>query len=103
MPKNIKSSNRHPVDRLYEVREQIRALEADERALRQSIMESGDYVGADILCVPKTSSQNRLDRPTLEAKFGRDAVAECTKTVSVTTLNLFRKADIAANKGLFDE
>lgn len=94
MPRAKKASNRHPVDRLYELRETIKSLQADADFLRAEIMKSGDFVGADYMAVPKTASQRRLDRQALELAFGKNEVAACCKDVEVVTLNLFRKADI---------
>ena len=94
MPKSKKSSNRHPVDRLSDVREQIKLLEAEEKSLRQTIIDTGDTVGLEFVAMIKSNEQKRLDRPTLEARFGKAAVDECTKPVSFQTLNLFRKAEV---------
>lgn len=92
MPKAKKSQNRHPVDRLFDVREQIKALENEERALKADIMDSGDTNGDEHVAMIKHSSRNLLDRPLLEARFGRAEVAQCTKESPVTTLTLYRKA-----------
>lgn len=92
MPKQIKARNRHPVDRLFDIREQLKALEAEEKALRADILASGDTEGDDHVAMVKESVRKLLDRPALEARFGRDAVAECCKDSPVTTLSLFKKA-----------
>jgi len=96
MPTKKKSQNRHPVDQLFDIRERIKALEADERRIKETIMSSGDYVGDEHVCVPKTSVRKTLDRPLLEKTFGIDAIAACLKESSVTTLNLFSKSEIEA-------
>ena len=93
MPKFRKARNRHLVDRLYDLREQIKALEIEEKAMRAEIMDSGDTVGDEYVAMVKNSVRKLLDRPTLELKFGREAVAECTKESPVTTLSLFKKAE----------
>ena len=93
MPKAKKSQNRHPVDRLFDVREQIKALEAEEKALRADIIDSGDTKGDDHIAMIKESTRKLLDRPELERRFGREAVAECCKELPVTTLTLYKKAD----------
>jgi len=92
MPKLAKSQNRHPVDRLAEVRDLIKSLEAEERALKADILESGDTNGDENVAMIKHSTRNLLDRPMLEARFGRAEVAQCTKESAVTTLSLFKKA-----------
>lgn len=94
MPTKKITRNRHPVDRLNDLREQIKSLQAEADTLKSDIMRTGDYVGADYMAVPKTTEQRRLDRPTLEMKFGKAKVDACCKTISVTTLNLFKKAEV---------
>lgn len=94
MPKPRKSSNRHPVDRLSDVREQIKLLEAEEKSLRQAIIDTGDTVGLEYVAMIKSNEQKRLDRPTLDATFGKAQIDACTKTIAFSTLNLFKKADV---------
>jgi len=96
MPNTTKSQNRHPVDMLAEIREAIKKLEADERVCKEMILASGDFVGDEHVAVPKQASRKTIDRGMLEARFGKDAVAECCKETSFVTLSLFDKADIAA-------
>lgn len=103
MPKPKRSSNRHVVDRLFDLREQIKALQAEADMLRSDILRTGDFVGVEYMAVPKTANQRRLDRPTLEMTFGKAAIDACCKDVEVTTLNLFKKADVRSPKGVFDE
>lgn len=94
MPKAKKSQNRHPVDRLFDIREQIKLLESEEKALRSDIIESGNTNGDEHVAMVKNSVRKLLDRPELERRFGRDEVAACCKESAVTTLSLFKKADI---------
>jgi len=92
MPKAIKAKNRHPVDRLNDVREQIKILQAEEKNLRDDILASGDTNGDENVAMVKHSTRNLLDRPMLEARFGREEVAKCTKESPVTTLTLYKKS-----------
>jgi len=101
MPKPKKSHNRHPVDRLSDLREQIKRLQEDEKDLRAAIIASGDFVGSEFIAILKESKQNRLDREKLNVKFGKAAVDTCCKEVEVTTLNLFHKVAVAGG-GLLD-
>lgn len=46
----VQGSNRHPVDRLGETREQLKALQNDEKALKEEVglmMGSDDSLGGD--------------------------------------------------------
>lgn len=100
MPKAKVVTNRHPVDRLADIREKIKNLQQEADTLRVDIMRSGDYVGDVFLAVPRTTNRRLLDRPTLEIRFGKKEVDECCKTSEATTLNLFRKAEV--KPGLLD-
>jgi hypothetical protein len=92
MPKQSKSQNRHPVDQLFDVREQIKVLEAQEKELRAHIMDSGDTDGDEHVAMIKESSRKTLDRPALEARYGKDVIAGFCKESAVTTLTLYKKA-----------
>lgn len=102
MPKPKITRNRHPVDRLADLREQIKLMQAEADELRSDIMRTGDYVGADYMAVPKTTVRRLLDRPTLELTFGKAAVDKCCKDSEATTLNLFKKVDVR-KPGLLDD
>jgi len=91
MPKTVKTQNRHLVDQLADVRALIKLYEAEERSLRDQILTSGDTVGDENVAMVKESIRKLLDRPALEARFGKAAIAECCKESSVTTLSLFKK------------
>ena len=91
MPTTIKTQNRHLVDQLADVRAMLREFEAEERSLRARILETGDTVGDENVAMVKDSVRKLLDRPALEARFGKTAVAECCKESAVTTLSLFKK------------
>lgn len=105
MPRAKKPSNRHNVDRLFDLREQIKSLQADADFLRAEIMRSGDFVGAEYMAVPKSQVQRRLDRQALELTFGKDVIEKHCKDVPVTTLNLFKKADVrrSESRSLLDD
>ena len=92
MPTTKKTQNRHPVDRLAEVREQIKALQADEQFLKDQIKESGDTVGDEYIAAFKEVSRSTLDRGLLEVRYGKEAIAECCKSSAYTTLNIFKKS-----------
>ena len=91
MPKITKPQNRHIVDQLADIRSRIKELEAEERRMRDDILATGDTVGDENVAMVKESVRKLLDRPALEARFGKAAVAECCKESAVTTLSLFKK------------
>ena len=91
MPTTTKTQNRHLVDQLADVRAMIKEFEAEERSLRDQILSTGDTVGDENVAMVKESVRKLLDRPALEARFGKAAVAECCKESAVTTLSLFKK------------
>jgi hypothetical protein len=91
MPKTVKTQNRHLVDQLADVRAMIKEFESEERRLKDQILETGDTVGDEHVAMVKESVRKLLDRPALEARFGKTAVAECCKESAVTTLSLFKK------------
>ena len=92
MPNTTETQNRHPVDQLFDVREQIKLLEAEEKALRAHIMDSGDTDGDEHVAMVKESTRKTLDRPSLEAHYGKDVIAKFCKESAVTTLTLYKKA-----------
>ena len=91
MPTTIKTQNRHLVDQLADVRAMIKEFESEERRLKDQILDTGDTVGDEHVAMVKESVRKLLDRPALEARFGKAAVAECCKESAVTSLNLYKK------------
>ena len=76
--------NRHPVDRLFDVRQQIKALTEEEGDLKARIsveMGSADSLGGDE-CIASQSLQER------KGGFDEKKLAEALKT---TDLDQFRK------------
>lgn len=75
-------ANRHPADRLAEVRAAIRELQTEEQELRQALLaEDADLSGDEHYARLVTVETTRLDRKLLEDRFGKKAVAECAKPV----------------------
>ena len=77
-------SNRHPVDRLNDVRREIKRLELEAEQLRDEILLERDLLGDEAVATITVSSVSRLDRAKLEAAFGATAVARCCKNTDVT-------------------
>lgn len=98
----LKTSNRHPVDRLGEVREQIKALQATEKELRQAIAEmmgDADSLGGDEFIARQRVSERKgsLDEKVLIAEFGESAVNAARKpSATVYTIETRRRAEAAA-------
>ncbi|MEL6280678.1 MAG: hypothetical protein AAFR28_17610 [Pseudomonadota bacterium] len=87
------TTNRHPVDRLAEVRAEIARLKDQETALRDAVLEmpSGDLVGDEFIATVKNASQSRLDTKAVEAKFG--SLDAFRKKVQITTVRLVKRAE----------
>jgi hypothetical protein len=84
--------NRHPVDELAEIRAERRRLELRELALRNRILRGDvDLDGDDYRAKVASFERAYLDRAKLEQRFGRAAVAECTRTVGYQVISLSRR------------
>jgi hypothetical protein len=68
--------NRHAADELAEVRAEIRALEARQEELRQTLIaaEPEDRIGAAYGAEVYTTETARLDRKALTKRFGADVL-----------------------------
>lgn len=89
-----KMTNRHPVDRLHDVREQIKALKEEEAALRATIIAARDFQGAEHLASLSVQTVTRMDRAALERAFGKDAVAKHCKPRKIEMLKLRKRAGV---------
>ena len=68
---NYRQSNVHPADRLLELREQIKGLQAKADAERNYLIENqDDLIGDEVEAVVATSTRKMLNREKLEAAFG---------------------------------
>jgi hypothetical protein len=96
-------NNRHPVDELADVREELRRLEAREKELREMLLADGadligdDLIGDDLIgdewrARRIDSSQRRLDQVKLVARFGEGAVDECRSPITCAVLRLKKRA-----------
>lgn len=71
LPVNYRQSNVHPADRLLELREQIKELQAKADATRNYLIENqDDLIGDGVEAVITTSTRKMLNREKLEAAFG---------------------------------
>lgn len=81
-------SNVHPVDRLAEVRAQIKFLEEMQDDLRAEIIRTGQTIGDHMVASIQQQKRSVLDRAKLEAKFGKQAVAACCDVRDMTLVKL---------------
>ncbi|WP_018184692.1 hypothetical protein [Kaistia granuli] len=80
-------ANRHPVDRLADLRVAIKALKAEEDEIRKSLLAEGaDLSGSEHYARITLTEQSKLDRKVLEERYGAKEVAECSKPVQVVTI-----------------
>jgi hypothetical protein len=72
MPQHI---NRHPVDRLFDLRTQIKELEAEEQQLREYLLgHPQDRIGEEHVAVVRQQQRSRLDVQALAAEVGHSLV-----------------------------
>jgi hypothetical protein len=93
-------SNRHPVDQLADVREQIKILKTKEQELRDKIVAKADFDGDENVARLVVTVTAALDRKKLEKQFGVAAVAACSKKTNREALFVARRA--VRKSGLFD-
>lgn len=93
------TTNRHPVDRLADIRAEMKILKAEEDAIREALREEGaDLSGVEHYARITTSETLRLDRRLAEEKFGKEAVASClvpTYTTQIRTVARYGDAEAA--------
>ena len=86
-------TNVHPADELAAVREEIKQLqgvEADLRA-RLLLMSDDERVGDQYRAFTVSSNRETVDKVSMIAALGREAVEPFIKTSAVTTLKTARK------------
>lgn len=83
--------NRHLVDRLAEAKAAKDAATQIYDELRLEVIASGDHVGDDHVAEVKTVKRMTLNRPALEAHFGRDGLARFLLPASSLTVTLRKR------------
>ena len=93
-------ANRHPVDRLADLRATMKALKTEEDEIRKSLLADGaDLSGSENYARITLTEQSKLDRKALEERFGKKAVAECSKPVQIVAVRtVARFADYEDNE-----
>lgn len=88
-------ANRSDVDKLGDIRAEIRALEAEEAMLRERIIqaEQGKVVGDDYVATIKASERRILDSKAVLAWYGEQELARFMRTSEVTVVSVKAKGD----------
>lgn len=82
-------SNRHPIDRLADVRSELRALEAIEAELRNEIVSGIHGLSGDQFLASVTESEREsLDAVALRKHLGPEGVKPFLKKTTVRVLKL---------------
>ena len=85
-------TNRHPVDRLADVREAIRMLKDEEEALRNTILETGCLVGDQYEASVVESATERVDTTALRKAWGDDKLRPYLRSSTVRTVKVRERA-----------
>jgi hypothetical protein len=85
--------NIHPADELAALREEIKQLEKHETDLRNKLlgMSDAEREGDQYRAFVISSNRESLDKASLIAAFGREAIEPYIKTTAVQTLKTARK------------
>lgn len=84
-------TNRHLIDQLADLRKEKKFLSDHEDELREKILQSDDLIGDEHFATLKTAITRRPDRALLEARFGKQAVEQCCKDVTTTTIRIVKR------------
>jgi hypothetical protein len=83
------SVNRHPVDRLADVRSEIKRLEAEETKLRAYLLEHPqDRTGEEHIAVIGSQSRKRVDMKALADEIGASILQRFTSFRSAMIVRL---------------
>ena len=82
--------NRLAVDRLGYIRDQIKALEAEETALRKEVVDGGQLRGDEYVAVIKNFDAQRFDAGGYRAHVGDDALKDFLIRQKRTTVTVKR-------------
>jgi nitrogenase molybdenum-iron protein alpha/beta subunit len=81
--------NRHPADRLADVRSEIRQLEAEEEQLRAHLLEHPqDRTGQEYTAIVGSQSRRRMDLKALADEIGASVLARFTSFRSMVVVRL---------------
>ena len=84
--------NRHPADRLADVRSEIKSLEAEEVTLRAYLLEHPeDRTGEEHFAIVGSQSRRRVDLKALADEVGASILARFTTFGTAMTVRLQRR------------
>lgn len=85
-------SNRHPVDRLADIRAELRELKEREEQLRNEILKGECELWGDEFeaCIVR-AEQERISLKAIRRKMGREWIREFTESNSVVTIRLKKR------------
>ena len=85
--------NRHPVDRLHDVRSEIKRLETEEAKLRAYLLEHpSDRTGQEHIAVIGSQSRRRVDLKGLADEVGASILQRFTSFRSAMIVRLQQRA-----------
>jgi hypothetical protein len=85
----MEERNRHPVDRLADVRQEIKRLEEEEQELRAYLLEHPhDRRGTDYEALVGMQQRKRIDLRALADEIGASLLGRFTRYVSVTVVKV---------------
>jgi hypothetical protein len=85
----MEARNRHPVDRLADVRSEIKRLEEEERELRAYLLEHPqDRTGAEFLATIGEQRRSRVDLKALAGEIRHSLLQRFTRFASCRTVRL---------------
>jgi hypothetical protein len=94
----LETSNRHAVDRLADVREQLRVLENEEAALRDYVLKHpDDLLGVEHEAIVSQQSRKHLDLGSLKREVGAEIIRRYTASRPVTFVRLKTRAQAQRN------
>jgi len=83
------ATNRHPADRLAEVRIEIRRLEGEEQELRGYLLEHpDDLVGEELIASIGSQDRRHVDLKALADEVGRSVLTRFTRIQRTTCVRL---------------
>lgn len=82
-------TNRSDVDRLGDIRAEIRALEAEEATLRDKLLEGGQarVTGDDWVATVETRERRSLDTKAVVAWYGEQELGKFMRVTEYTVVN----------------